>query len=162
MSDAPAGVEMIGGCACGELRYVLTRKPMFTNCYHVTQCQRLTGSAFVINAIIEDDSIRILQGDVVITRGPSEYDRPHDIYRCTECLTAVWSDYGRRPNYRFVRVGTLDEPSQFSPDAHIFVRSKLDWVVIPQDQRFFDVDYKMEEEWTPKALARHEAALSGS
>jgi hypothetical protein len=162
MNDALAGVELMGGCACGELRYILTRKPMFTNCCHCTQCQKLTGSAFVINAIIENDSIRILRGEVVIKNGPSEHGRPHDVYRCSKCMTAVWSDYGRRPNFRFVRVGTLDEPSSFSPDAHIFVRSKLDWVVIPPDQRSFDVFYKIEEEWTPEALTRREAALNGS
>ena len=162
MTDASTGIELLGGCACGELRYALTRKPMFTNCCHCTQCQKLTGSAFVINAIIENDCIRKLSGEVVVTSGPSEHDRPHDIYRCSKCFTAVWSDYGRRPNFRFVRVGTLDEPSQFSPDAHIFVRSKLDWVIIPDEQRSFESYYTIDKEWSPEALARRELALKVS
>lgn len=73
----------------------------------------------------------------------------------------MWSDYGRRPNYRFVRVGTLDEPSSMKPDAHIFVRSKLDWVVIPEGQKAFDVFYELQDEWPPEMLARRKAAIDG-
>jgi len=156
-SDAPNNFE--GGCACGEVRYRLTKEPMFTHCCHCTQCQHLTGSAFVLNTIIENAHIELLTGTVIKTAGPSEYDRPHDIYRCSDCLTPVWSDYGGRPNYRFVRVGTLDEPNSIKPNAHIFVRSKLEWVIIPKDQKAFEVFYELEEEWPVEMLARREAAL---
>ncbi len=151
--------DLTGGCACGAVRYRLTREPMFTHCCHCTQCQRLTGSAFVLNAIIENDAIDVLSGTVAVTKGPTEHDSPHDIYRCTACQTALWSDYGGRPNYRFVRVGTLDNSSAVAPDVHIFVRSKLDWVVIPEGQRTFDVYYSTKAEWPPDMLKRRNAAL---
>jgi hypothetical protein len=159
MDTAPNGTELTGGCACGDLRYTLARAPMFVNCCHCTQCQKLTGSAFVVNAIIENDNIHIEHGETIITNGPSESGKPHEIYRCAKCMSAVWTDYGRRPNYRFVRVSTLDDPDRFRPDAHIFVRSKLDWILIPEDQKSFDVFYVTEQEWTQEALARREAAL---
>lgn len=151
--------DLAGGCSCGAVRYRLTRAPMFTHCCHCRQCQRLTGSAFVVNTIIENDAIEVLAGDLMVTAGPSESERPHDIYRCQECLTAVWADYGRRPNYRFVRVGTLDDPDRAPPDVHIFTRSKLDWVVIPDGQRAFDIFYELEEEWPAAALVRRKQAL---
>lgn len=155
------GAGLAGGCACGALRFELSKQPMFTHCRHCTQCQKLTGSAFVLNTIIENDCITILTGRVAIASGPSEQGRPHDIYRCTHCKSAVWSDYGGRPNYRFVRVGTLDDPDAIKPDAHIFVRSKLDWVVIPEDQKAFDVIYELENEWPANSLARREPAING-
>jgi len=159
MPDTELKTALTGACACGALRYELTRPPMFTHCCHCTQCRKLTGSAFALNTIIENDCIKILSGAVIVTSGPSESGRPHDIYRCASCQTAVWSDYGRRPNYRFVRVGTLDNSDAVKPDVHIFTRSKLDWVVIPQDQKAFDVFYEVEKEWPPKMLKRREAAL---
>ena len=161
MAETNAPFGLTGGCPCGDLRYELTRQPMFTHCCHCTHCQKLTGSAFVLNTIIENDGIRILSGSLNVTDGPSESGRPHDIYRCAKCQTAVWSDYGRRPNYRFVRVGTLDEPSSIKPDAHIFVRSKLDWVVIPKGQKAFDVFYKLQDEWPAEMLARRRSAVDG-
>lgn len=159
MNVGDTSIELAGECACGAVRYQLTKEPMFTHCCHCTQCQHLTGSAFVLNTIIENDHIRLLSGEVIKTTGPSEFDRLHDIYRCSNCMTALWSDYGGRPNYRFVRVGTLDAPSSLQPDAHIFVRSKLDWVVIPEQHKAFDVFYKLDEMWPPEMLVRRNRAL---
>ena len=115
---------MEGGCACGAVRYALTAAPLFVHCCHCKDCQRQTGSAFVLNALIETDRIEMLSGEPVPVSMPTDSGRPHDIYRCPKCLTAVWSDYGRRPVLRFVRVGTLDDPKALPPDVHIFTRSK--------------------------------------
>src|SRR5262249_44161982 len=117
---------MTGGCSCGAVRYRLTSAPMFVHCCHCKMCQRQTGSAFVINAIIETDRIELLGAAPEATSMPTESGQPHDIYRCAACRIAVWSDYGRRPA-RFVRVGTLDEPASIVPDVHIYTRSKLPW-----------------------------------
>jgi hypothetical protein len=46
---------MQGGCACGAVRYRLTSEPLFIHCCHCLSCQRQTGSAFVINLLIERD-----------------------------------------------------------------------------------------------------------
>jgi hypothetical protein len=48
-----------------------------------------------------------------------------EIYRCAKCQTALWSDYGRRKVMLFVRIATLKDARRFSPDVHIFTRSKL-------------------------------------
>ena len=83
--------------------------------------------------------------------------RPHLIYRCPTCQVAVWSVYGGRQMFRFVRVGTLDDPTQLAPDAHIFTRSKQPWVEPPQP--CFEVYYDMATQWPAESLARREAAM---
>src|SRR5216117_2499908 len=45
--------KLKGRCACGKVRYRLLAEPMRVHCCHCTDCQRHTGSAFVLNAIIE-------------------------------------------------------------------------------------------------------------
>jgi hypothetical protein len=148
-----------GGCSCGAVRYRLTSAPMFVHCCHCKDCQRQTGSAFVLNALIETDRIERLSGDPVAVRMPTDSGGIHDIYRCPACQIAVWSDYGGRPHVRFVRVGTLDEPSALPPDVHIFARSKAPWVGLPPDAKVFEVYYDMQALWPPESLARREAAL---
>jgi len=86
---------------------------MFVHCCHCRDCQRQTGSAFVINALIETDRIELLFGRPEPFAMPTDSGRPHDVYRCTTCGTAVWSDYGKRPGLRFVRVGTLVDRTPF-------------------------------------------------
>src|SRR5262245_43788764 len=98
-----------GACSCKEVTFTLASEPMFVHCCHCLDCQRQTGSAFVINALIETDRITC-RGTPRAIAMPTDSGRPHDIYRCPTCQVAVWSDYGRRPKLRFVRVGTLVEP----------------------------------------------------
>ena len=150
-----------GGCACGAVRYRLTSAPMFVHCCHCLDCQRQTGSAFVLNALIETDRITLLAGkpEPVPVPVPTDSKRPHDIYRCPKCQTAVWSDYGRRPALRFVRIGTLDDPTALKPDVHIYTRSKQPWVALPEDVPAFAEYYDMQKLWPAASLVRRRAAL---
>jgi hypothetical protein len=153
-------VKLEGGCSCGAVRYRLKDRPMFTNCCHCLDCQRQTGGAFAINAIIETDQINMIGEAPVPVRMPTDSGRPHDIYRCSKCQTALWSDYGGRPWARFVRVATLDDPTAIAPDAHIFTRSKQPWVLLPPDARVFEIFYDMSTEWPTASLKRRQAAMN--
>jgi hypothetical protein len=151
-----------GSCCCRQVRFRLLSAPMFVHCCHCTDCQRHTGSAFVINGLIEADRIEILSGKPEAVSIPTESGRSHDIYRCPTCKVAMWSDYGPRPKLRFVRIGTLQRPHDIQPDVHIFVRSKVPWLKLPEGARAFDVYYDMQEEWPAESLARRRAILGDS
>ena len=148
-----------GSCFCGAVKYRLEADPMFVHCCHCRDCQSQTGTAFALNAIIEAERITLLSGKPEAVTMRTDSGRPHDIYRCPECKTAVWSDYGRRKIMLFVRVGTLDDRDAIVPDVHIFTRSKLPWVRLPEGARAFEVYYDMKKEWPPESLARREALL---
>ena len=148
-----------GGCACGAVRYRLDAAPMFVHCCHCRDCQRQAGSAFAINALIETSNITLLSGAPEPVSMPTDSGRPHDIHRCPKCQTALWSDYGRRPSLRFVRVATLDDPAAIEPDVHIFTRSKLPWVELPKGKPAFEVYYDMKKLWPPASLERRRAIL---
>jgi hypothetical protein len=148
-----------GGCACRAVRYQLTSAPMFVHCCHCRDCQRQTGSAFVINALIETDRIRLHSGDLRPDAMPTDSGRPHYVHRCSACHTAAWSDYGGRPALRFVRVGTLDNPSALPPDVHIYVRSKLPWVKLSGAAPAFDAYYDAQALWPAESLGRRRAIL---
>ena len=150
---------MDGRCACGEVRYRLTDVPMFVNCCHCLNCQRQTGSAFVVNLLIEADRVELLAG------APQPVDVPRDdgstqrVFRCTSCQVAVFSEYGL-PQLRFVRAGTLDQPTGISPDVHIFTRSKVAWVKIPETAPAFEVYYDSQALWPAASLERLHAILA--
>ena len=147
-----------GGCACGGLRYRLASPPMFVHCCHCSDCQRQTGSAFVINALIESSRVEVLSGTTVGVAVPTDSGRPHIIHRCPTCQTALWSHYGGRAALSFVRVGTLDQPAAFPPDVHIYTRSKLPWVVLPPEGApAFAEYYDSRALWPPESLARRKA-----
>ena len=148
-----------GECSCGAVRYRLTTEPMFVHCCHCRDCQKQTGGAFAINALIETDRIEVIAGEPRPISMPTDSGRPHDIHRCPTCQTAVWSDYGRRPALRFVRVATLDDPTAITPDVHIFTRSKLPWVRLPDGVPAFEVYYDLKTLWPDASQQRRKAIL---
>lgn len=148
-----------GGCACGSVRYRLASPPMFVHCCHCRDCQRQTGSAFVLNALIETDRLTILSGDPKPVAMPTDSGRPHRIFRCPDCQTAVWSEYGGLSQLRFVRVGTLDEPAALPPDIHIYTRSKLPWVNLPAGIPATEAYYDSRQMWPAASLERRRAIL---
>jgi hypothetical protein len=148
-----------GGCACGAVRYRLASPPMFVNCCHCTSCQRQTGSAFVVNALIETDRITLLAGEPQPVAAPTESGRPHRIFRCPTCQVALWSEYGGAAALRFVRVGTLDDPTALQPGAHIWVRSKQPWVTLPEGVPAFPEYYDSKKLWSAESLERRRAVF---
>ena len=90
---------------------------------------------------------------------PSTSGRPHDVHRCPHCQTALWSDYGRRSALRFVRVGTLDDPSALRPDAHVFTSTKLPWITLDGTAPVFEEYYDMKAVWPAESLERRRAAV---
>jgi hypothetical protein len=142
-----------GGCACGAVRYRLASDPLFIHCCHCLNCQRQTGSAFVVNLLIEADRVEVLAGDPQPVDVPRDDGSTQTIFRCPTCQVAVFSEYSR-PQVRFVRGGTLDEPAGIAPDVHIYTRSKLPWIDLPDGVPAFDEFYDLRAVWPAASLER--------
>jgi len=150
-----------GGCTCRAVRYRLTRTPLIVHCCHCRWCQRETGSAFALNALLESQEVVLLAGRPELVPTPSASGKGQIIARCPVCRVAVWSHYGGLGDLvSFVRVGTLDEPDRLRPDVHIYTESKQPWVVLPAGARAFDQYYKSGEVWSAASLQRRQALLN--
>ena len=149
-----------GGCACGAIRYQLDADPLIVHACHCLDCQRITGSAFVMNLWIEKKFVTAkgVEPKSFTLRGGSGKD--HTVYFCGDCGTYVWSDY-RLVTVAcwFVRAGTLDDPSAVVPDIHIFTRTKLPWLELPRGARAVESVYKLDDVWSAESLARFRANL---
>ena len=111
----------------------------------------------MINAVYEAGRIELTQGEVEGLAVPSPSGKGQIIARCPACRVAIWSNYdfgGLRERMRFLRVGTLDDPSLMPPDIHIFTSTKLPWYVIPPDQKSVDEYYDARDVWSAESQAR--------
>ena len=129
---------------------------MIVHACHCTDCQRRCGSAFAVNLWIESDNVVLQTGELLQQEGPGgESGEPFDSWSCSECGTALWGYFHKSPQgSRFVRAGTLDDPSAFAPDVHIYTRSKQPWVRIPDDVPTFEGFYDFRETWSADSLKR--------
>lgn len=149
-----------GGCDCGQIRFSMQSAPLIVHCCHCRWCQRETGSAFAMNALIEAERLVHLEAEPEVVHTPSLSGRGQKIARCPSCRVALWSNYaGAGPILRFIRVGTLDTPDVLPPDVHIFTASKQPWVVLPQGVPAFAEFYEIERQWSPESLVRRQAFL---
>lgn len=157
--DGPAALE--GGCTCRAVRYRLSSAPMFVHCCHCRWCQRETGAAFALNALIETARLNVLSGTPETVHTPSASGKGQDIVRCPACKVALWSHYpDAGDKVAFVRVGTLDEPDRVPPDIHIFTASKQPWVVLPPDAKAVPEYYERNETWPAESEDRYRALLA--
>jgi hypothetical protein len=149
-----------GGCACRAVRYRMTSRPLFVHCCHCRWCQRETGTAFALNAMIESDRVPILKGAPETVMTPSNSGKGQKIVRCPHCRIAVWSHYsGAGDNVKFVRVGTLDDPDRLPPDIHIFTSSKQPWVTLGDGKPVMPDYYDRNDYWPAESLERRRALL---
>jgi hypothetical protein len=151
-----------GGCACRGVRYRMMSKPLFVHCCHCRWCQRETGTAFALNAMIESDRVLVVKGKPEAVATPSESGKGQKIVRCPDCRVAVWSHYaGGGDQISFVRVGSLDHPDRLEPDIHIYTLTKLPWVVLPPGAVAVPEFYDLKERWPAESLERLRVVRAG-
>jgi hypothetical protein len=159
-------VKLEGRCACGAIRYELTDQPLIVHACHCRDCQRITGSAFVINLWMENQNVRLTAGKPKRFALKGGSGQGHDVFFCGKCGTYVWSKYHGAPgDARFVRAGTLDKKHTFNPDVHVFTRSKAPWLELPKDAPAFKTFYKFDQVWSAESrerLRRNRSAKAGA
>jgi hypothetical protein len=148
-------MKLKGGCACRAVRYELTARPLIVHACHCRDCQRITGSAFVTNIWIEKRHVRATGAEPCSYRLAGGSGKHHDVFFCGTCGTYVWSRYHIAPgDCLFVRAGTLDDPTAVRPDVHIFTRTKVPWLTLPEGVRAFESIYKVDRVWPAASRER--------
>lgn len=152
---------MDGRCTCGRVVYRLIDTFLCVHCCHCSWCQRETGSAFVLNGLIETRCIEVTKGAPMEVLTPSASRKGQRILRCPDCHVALWSHYaGAGTRFAFLRVSTLDRAADVAPDVHIFTLTKLPWIALPEGTPVFEEYYDRNVIWRSQAVARREAEIA--
>lgn len=116
-----------GGCRCGAVRYTLDlAEPPPAYACHCHICQRWTGSAFSLNALVPEAALTV-SGPVVVWEKVTE-NRTSVQRVCAACHSRIYNTNTRRPAIAVVRAGTLDRSEELDCRAHIFTNSRQRWV----------------------------------
>jgi hypothetical protein len=126
-----------GGCYCGEIRYEIDGEPQAALQCHCRECQYITGGHANLIMVFPADGFRFTRGTPKeFTR--SDLEAPVTRLFCPTCGTAIGTRTPRRPNSMIIKVGTLDDPSVFAPQAAIFTVDKQPFHVIPDGVPAFE------------------------
>jgi hypothetical protein len=110
---------------------------------HCTFCQRLTGSAYLVEPIFRKEDV-LFQGTA-----PKTYDHQSDSSRkrvtlnfCSRCGTTIYLDLERFPDILGLCGGTFDDPNWFDRSKekcrHIFTRSAQEGVILPPGLELYE------------------------
>ncbi len=119
---------MKGSCLCGEIRYEINGDIIGINYCHCGQCRKASGSAFATNAAVSAAHFHVSRGQDRITSIESSPGKKR--YFCSGCGSPIYSQHDDAMETVYVRIGTIDDDSQLSPDVHIHVASKAPWYEI--------------------------------
>ena len=144
-----------GRCTCGEVKYQILNKPLFVHCCHCTWCQRETGTSFALNAFIETQYVKLLQGKTETVNIPTNSGSGQKIVRCDSCKIALWSHYsGAGDVISLVRIGTLDNPNALKPDINIFTSTKQEWIQLSDNIPGVEEYYLKKDYWPAESIER--------
>ena len=116
-----------GGCLCGAVRYESAGEPLFSLLCHCRDCQHQSGSAYVAAMRVPATGFRITKGEPKLYVSSSDAGNRVTRAFCPECGCPLFIRVSARPDIVGLRVGSLDDPSEFRPEADIFVKSAQPW-----------------------------------
>lgn len=122
-----------GGCQCGAVRYEITGPPTVVYACHCTECQRQSGAAFAMAAVIPRAQFRLTQGEPKMFPRRINATKVMECWYCADCGTRLYHIPGGAANpNRNIKPGTLDDTSWLRPTVHFWTRSAQPWVPIPE------------------------------
>ncbi len=128
----------IGRCHCGACSYSVNAQPFVAYTCHCLECQKLTSNAFASCAQLPSESVAVTSGAPATRTRVADSGNTLETWFCRLCGSALYSQNSARPRIRTVYIGTLERSEDIRVSAHIWVKRKLPWVILPKEHRIFD------------------------
>jgi hypothetical protein len=122
----------LGNCLCGQVQFQLCAEPLTFYACHCTDCQRRTGGSMRLAMWVARSSLQVLAGEPSLLQFQGSPGRPRRSKACSVCDTRLWAEPADKPSLAILFPGSLQNPGHFKPVAHLWVRSALSWVTIPE------------------------------
>ncbi len=125
-----------GGCLCGDVRYETEGAPIRTTVCHCLFCQKVTGTAYMVEAIYPIGALRVTKGTpgIYVHRSAGS-GKKVNLHFCPRCATKTHLTFERMPDLCGVYAGTYDDPhwNTVTPETsrHIFLSVARPDTVIP-------------------------------
>lgn len=123
-------VSIEGGCMCGAIRYVLREPYLSAFVCHCRACQYVSGGgpAYVLTS--EKSKLTIEKGKPRAFWSIAEDGTRVARHFCNECGTPLFGESAKESSIIAIKVGSLDDPSLYTPSAQQWVSEGQPWTPI--------------------------------
>jgi len=129
-------MKLTGHCYCGEVHYEVEGDPVLQAQCHCRECQYIPGGGVNTFMMFPREGFRYVQG-APKDFARSDLEKPVTRQFCPTCGTHLATQISRAP-MTVVKVGTLDDPTAFSPAMAIFACDKQPFHQVPEGLPVFD------------------------
>lgn len=127
-----------GGCQCGALRYELKAPPLTIMCCHCANCQKQSGGAFVLSALIPEAALIFTKGEAATTEWTADSGNQRYGRYCRDCGSRIANGQTPSSGIFSLRAGTFDETGWVRPAGHIWMKSAQPWMQFAEDDLRYD------------------------
>ena len=121
-----------GQCLCGAIKYEFPNDPAVAGVCHCKNCQRQAGSAFSTLAGVPRAEFQMTGEPKLYQDSDTDSGSTVERYFCGDCGSPIFSAISSQPDVIYLKTGTMDDPSGFSPAFHVWTRTKQDWVELSE------------------------------
>jgi hypothetical protein len=130
MTPTPAD-PLTGGCGCGAVRMAISRPFVDAGYCHCQRCQRRTGTAASLNAMVPADGFAVVAGGEHVRTWRLEDGAPKAF--CERCGGALYAGDPTVDELVTVRIGALDADPGIAPRWRQWLSSAPAWQPIVDD-----------------------------
>ncbi len=118
-----------GRCLCGNIRFEYSGPELWRGHCHCESCRRATSSPFTTWFGVKRDACRFTGAE------PGVYRSSPGVRRlfCSTCGTPMACESERWPGEIHLYAASLDDPTGFAPQFHVYVSEKLPWIELADD-----------------------------
>ena len=139
-------MTLTGGCQCGAVRYRITAEKLAAYACHCSECQKQSASGFGISVPVFESAFEV-EGELASWGRTTDSGSYTDCYFCPECGTRVYHSGANRPGLITIKGGSLDDAKNLAIAAHIWTRSKQDWLSLPDDIARWETQPQSRQQW---------------
>ena len=119
-----------GSCLCGAIRFTIDIPVKELRACHCRNCQKASGAAGSVNAVVPSASFRITRGTPKRYSAHADSGRLLHRYFCAECGSPIYSQRDLAPETVVVRAGLFDNAGEMKIAANIWTASARSWAGI--------------------------------
>jgi hypothetical protein len=124
--------KIAGSCLCGSIRYTGSADPVLAGICHCSHCQKQSGSAFSMLVGVPKGSLTFTGEPMAEYRDTGDSGLPVVRRFCPKCGSPILTDAAATPTLDWIKAGTLDDTSWFTPEFHMFCEHMQSWISVDE------------------------------
>jgi hypothetical protein len=123
-------VTIKGSCLCGDVSLRIEGPLRNARFCHCANCRKFSGTAYAAWGLVQAEHLTVTPPESKVTKFNSGKGLRAF---CTSCGSPLWYEPAGMPQLLGIPLGVIDAGDVPKPAMHVWTKSKVDWISMPDD-----------------------------